>query len=490
MCMGAVHCGATLAQGQSLLAEPSLVPVIEEAHALAEAGRHHEALAVLDAFVGILPDAEDGSNFLALVAHTEISLEAGAWQGLGDQLRWLADFLSRHEEAAEYEGKVAHLYALWFLANGAEEAAARMLNSSAFAALGGQRPTEALNHLLSLSEVYRDGHQDERLRQTWSRIDTLLVEQGSAIVAEVAIEARVYRAEASAELRQREGVGLPPESSAAPGSVDLQPTTATAAVSKDERAQTRSILTNTSTLSITGTISIETPNGFALDWNSGGRLHRAKLIPSWWSKGGIADQREVTLPPGGEVRLYLECGPAKSGSAEATVRWQPTSVSGDVMTSKHRFIFAPDRRPTAIVHASEADWNPSYSVPIYTEIYHRALAPAVHDFKAVCDDGACRIEYFDDATGRLLAIDAEGDGDFAGDGDVLVHDVNRDRFPDITLSRENNVGAVELVVFPLPETSGTVEVALSFHTRKPSLAWKMFDANVSRMRVRLIQPGP
>ena len=104
-------------------------------------------------------------------------------------------------------------------------------------------------------------------------------------------------------------------------------------------------------------------------------------------------------------------------------------------------------RETAVVNASLAEDNPFYSVTFYHELYYRGPGTSLQNLR-VTASRSCRIEITDAWTGELLAIDANGDGDFDGSGDVLFADADADGYPDFKLGPGRDVAAFELLVYP------------------------------------------
>ncbi|MFH1496534.1 MAG: hypothetical protein ABII82_01795, partial [Verrucomicrobiota bacterium] len=79
-----------------------------------------------------------------------------------------------------------------------------------------------------------------------------------------------------------------------------------------------------------------------------------------------------------------------------------------------------------------------------------------------------RVELVDAETARVIAVDATGDGDFRGIGDVLFEDRDRDGFPDITYAPGQTARPVEIQVYP----SGRYpSIDVNLDLRNPDGSW-------------------
>ena len=462
--------------------DPTLMDWIDEALVLADEDRGLEALALLEFLLDVETSrSQSRATFHLLHTYVLVALQSGvSADPLEEPLFRLAEMVD--ESPVQFAGlraELDHLFALWFLAKGSLDNAAKMLASAADAALAANRPVRAVDYFLALSDVYITAGQSGRLRQLWSRLDTLLFERAAELDAALIERVQEYRNQAA----QTERI---PAERYGQGGIDLQPVLTLAAIAEDEIPRSLATLTNTSSLPRTGALAVRAAKGYAIAWERTGLVHKVTLEPAWWAQAGTSDAETITLAPGAQARIYVACEPSSLKSVAVDLVWTP---AGDDVQSiaKHQFLFAPDRRPAAFVSASEFEWNASYPVPVFTELVHRVAEEIVHDFRAVAGGRRCRVEYLDEATGDLLAIDGEGDGSFSGPSDSLIQDANRDGFPDFTLSPMRPVAGLEMLVFPHADGTGDVpdtELALSFHTRKSSLRWKTRDANVMTLRSR------
>ena len=98
--------------------------------------------------------------------------------------------------------------------------------------------------------------------------------------------------------------------------------------------------------------------------------------------------------------------------------------------------------------ANLAEGNPFYAVSLFHEIYHREFNNGLIDVR-VKASVPCHVQIVDEESGAILGVDAEGDGDFLSEGDVLADDSNRNGYPDLQLEPDQEVTGLELRVFPV-----------------------------------------
>jgi tetratricopeptide (TPR) repeat protein len=238
--------------------------------------------------------------------------------------------------------------------------------------------------------------------------------------------------------------------------VDLQPILMSTQVSTGELAHARFGIFNPSARAAKGHVKL-----VSLDTR-----YQWTATDQGWNVGlshGTADEgsatKELTILPGSASALYFEALPSTSGTTNRlSITWQGQSTA----EATWEFSASPDPRTLAIVNASLAADNPFYAVPFYHEMYFRGANQELHNFRVKTSE-PCRVEVLDAATDKLLAIDADGDGNFDGPGDVLYVDEDGNGFPDFALSKERDLATFELLVYSAPRTThgqGEIEIRL------------------------------
>ena len=148
------------------------------------------------------------------------------------------------------------------------------------------------------------------------------------------------------------------------------------------------------------------------------------------------------------------------------------------------FTFAAKEPRTSVTNAGSLTMRPGWNAPFYHEINHRGPAVKAEDLQFQTSV-PCRLEIFDvdggrhpsvDA-GKLLAVDAGGDGFFYSDGDSVTSDFNADGQPDVLIGDRSR--SLEIVAWPLIPLLPGEEVTLYSRLRRPNEAagWRTDSEN-------------
>lgn len=238
--------------------------------------------------------------------------------------------------------------------------------------------------------------------------------------------------------------------------VDLQPVMMSTQVSTGEFAHARFGIFNPSTRAARGSIKLVSADT-RYEWTPTDQGWNVELSHGTGGKAGAT--RELTIPPGGASALYFGALPSTSGATNRlSITWQGESNAQSVW----EFSASPDSHVVAIVNASLAADNPFYAVPFYHEIYFRGSGQELRNLRVKTSE-PCRVEVLDVVTDKLLAIDATGDGNFDGPGDVLYADEDGNGFPEFVLGQDRDAVSFELLVYPASRTNrnaSQIEISL------------------------------
>ncbi|MEM9479627.1 MAG: tetratricopeptide repeat protein [Verrucomicrobiota bacterium] len=243
---------------------------------------------------------------------------------------------------------------------------------------------------------------------------------------------------------------------------DFQPLASRTVVRLGEPARSRFFLSN--------------PTGFPA---TGKLLADGKIASASWNEESLTwtittetekESRRLFSPDfvcGAGERITTELVLLKANEEPVTLElfWQPTaSESGE----KHSWIAqatADDSGQTSATTASVAERSPFYPVPFFQEIHSHGTT-GLQDFRIV-SSSTCRTEFYND-DGKLLAVDANGDGEFSGAGDLLTADRNFEGYPDVTLTTSRSSEVVEFHVF----VEGNEEdISLEFQLKGSDSEW-------------------
>ena len=100
----------------------------------------------------------------------------------------------------------------------------------------------------------------------------------------------------------------------------------------------------------------------------------------------------------------------------------------------------------AIIDAHELKSNPFYLVPINHTLQRQSYTATETVDLTVSATTSMRIEAYDGATGKLLYVDANGDGDFEDAGDLITSDTNHNNWPDLTFNAGDRMASLILYV--------------------------------------------
>lgn len=150
--------------------------------------------------------------------------------------------------------------------------------------------------------------------------------------------------------------------------------------------------------------------------------------------------------PAGDI-LTIDIFQASSGVAEATevsLEWKPGN--GDGQTATWKSDPAEEGVSLAITDAGEYLNNPFYMIPVHHLLQYQDAFAQVADFRVVASAPA-RIEFYD-SDDELVFVDANGDGKFESEGDIISKDLNRNGWGDITLKEAAKEMRFRLFVHP------------------------------------------
>ena len=241
--------------------------------------------------------------------------------------------------------------------------------------------------------------------------------------------------------------------------VDIQPVRSISAPLKGEAAYGRFYLHNPSFAAQTGTLFLNGPID-QVKWQNDQWL-TISASPVFES---VELSRTISLPAGGSCIIDITGIPLEGGQgSEVRCRW--TGPGQSIAAGSWSYRESETEKRTAIIDAHELRNNPYYLIPIHHMLQRTdASSKQTVDFTVEAST-PLRIESYDAASGLLLAVDANGDGDFLDIGDLVVGDANRNNWPDLQF--ENGTKLTSLVMYVLPPAGGTIDTAteLTIKTR-------------------------
>jgi tetratricopeptide (TPR) repeat protein len=461
---------------------------ITKADLLAQDGQTETALALLNKLIPSIREKQHADLLAqALKSRAKYRISVGDVQPVADDLKEsLALYRTLGDKVKEVE--LYELYARWLGAEGRHAEALQTWEDAYQMCETLRLHFRSLHMLLGMAELQlRVGNKAE-LARIWERINKFVVAhkqlpeptqlrlqlarmdylkfQGDQQILQAAYNQTIAFVRASSltsyqarslksyDLGQPIAIGM--IGTQAEVAVDLQPVMMTTQVSTGELAHARFGIFNPSARTARGSVKLLSADT-RFEWTPTDQGWKVALSHGTGEIPGAT--KGITIPPGSASALYFEALPSTSGTTNRlSITWQGESSA----EAKWEFSVSPDSRTVAIVNASLAADNPFYAVPFYHEMYFRGANQELRNFRVKTSE-PCRVEILDAATDKLLAIDADGDGNFDGPGDVLYVDEDGNGFPEFVMSKERDIASFELLVYPAPRTDhsqGEIEISL------------------------------
>ena len=226
--------------------------------------------------------------------------------------------------------------------------------------------------------------------------------------------------------------------------IDLQPTESLTASLKDEMATGQIYIINPSSTDQTGELqlcgSIRSPQWQNKNW----------LTLTASPEFSITTNRQpLTLAAGESCVIEISAQPSKGGETnDVRCVWIPQNQSGKSKTAQWNYCSDTTGKRTAIIDAHELQANPFYLIPIHHTI-QRTDENAIQTVNfSITASSNMRIESYNAQTGELIAIDANGNGSFSDQGDLISSDKNLDNYPDITFKKGEKALTILFYVKP------------------------------------------
>ncbi len=309
---------------------------------------------------------------------------------------------------------------------------------------------------LAAGRIYRRENYMAHVREVLSWLDLIAKERGNDLSA----ESRERLAEFKKSTRPLLLATFPQAAEPEP-ELNFQPFSSNVVVSSQEheRGRARFVLGNHQVYGVEGLLTLTAAQGDVVGSVRDGDRLQITLRPSLKPK---AFQQRVRVLPGEKLKIYVDYlfqAEPTSFTDQLQLDWtdgQSSQVaSGKFESSATRPALAQVTNLGMIKQSSH------WPVPFYHEIFYRGQKLSVEDV-LVQTETPGRVEIYNEDTGELLAVDAEGDGIYTGDNDFLdaANDRNGDERPEVVVGPKNAVGSLEIYVFPKVSTPGGTKVSV------------------------------
>ncbi|MDF7825217.1 hypothetical protein P4B35_14430 [Pontiellaceae bacterium B12227] len=236
--------------------------------------------------------------------------------------------------------------------------------------------------------------------------------------------------------------------------VSIQPNLSLSSALKGHSAHGRFYLTNPAETAQTGQLEIK------------GRIDSLKWQNDQWLTlqaspefPDVSASKPLRLQAGASCIIDITGLPADDGSG-GSVRcsW----MNGVKLISESRWDYRTSdvAKRTAVIDAHELKSNPFYLIPINHTVQRQSASVAEAIDFTVKATAPMRIEAYNGSTGKLLYVDANGDGDFLDSGDLISSDANHNNWPDIIFNAGDRMASLTLYVKPQADNNGEQELTV------------------------------
>lgn len=239
--------------------------------------------------------------------------------------------------------------------------------------------------------------------------------------------------------------------------VDIQPRSSISASLQGQAAYGRFYVYNTSIVAQQGVLYLTGPID-QIQWQNEEWL-TASASPVFES---VQVSHDLKLEAGESCIIDITGLPLEDGRGAAILcQWIPGGQHDASVSGSWSYQTAETEKRTAVIDAHEIQNNPFYLIPIHHMVQRiDTTQQQVVDF-SVQASSPMRIESYNAATGKLLSVDANGDGDFQDRGDLIVSDDNRNSWPDLVFEQSQKLSSLVMYVQPCEPTTADTELTIS-----------------------------
>jgi hypothetical protein len=382
---------------------------------------------------------------LGLLADT-LPVEEDEPELIVDAPELLQQVINKTSKAADRAQRLEayELLAQVYERRGEAPAAARTLEKAAAQAQDGNMTSTASRVLLAASEIRaRLGHT-AKLRANWARLEAL-----KALPLAWTEEVAARRAE------HDELLVLWPDTISTVGAL-LQPSQhhiLTAAQAHEDGVGVVHLV-HQGVTGLAGQLECTVAGAKVESWSAGADGVLIQL--------GKGDPETLAKPfyllPLQDVRITVLAAPEVAAAAQVTLRWQGEN---EALLAKVDFTSTRQQEASALLGESILTQQPGLPLPVMHHLYYRGIGSQVQN-SFIKASRPARLEVYDQDSGELLAIDAEGDGLLNGPNDFLANKGNADGNAYLDAQRSEQCQLAAWEVYALPLQASPEPVALQF----------------------------
>jgi tetratricopeptide (TPR) repeat protein len=177
----------------------------------------------------------------------------------------------------------------------------------------------------------------------------------------------------------------------------------------------------------------------------------------------------IALPAGASCTIDLKGEPLVDGDkAKVEFAWIPEGSSGSTASASWTVQAGESLQRAAVIDAHELHQNPFYLLPLYHTLQRSVTNGTDTVDVMVAASEPVRVELYDAQTFALVSVDANGDGDFDDEGDLVALDKNGNLYPDLTLPEGGQLYSFLMYVAPLQGARSPRAITLAVSVREGS----------------------
>jgi hypothetical protein len=242
--------------------------------------------------------------------------------------------------------------------------------------------------------------------------------------------------------------------------VDVQPVSSFSVAPAGQLAYGRFYIYNTASSEQSGQLKLSGKIQSVLQVDDG--WVRVKSYPELSETNHVIP---VVLAAQGTYVVDLDGQPPEAGPGTYIVcEWQAQDTKQTPVLGEWGYSSLMNDKKMAVRDAHIIQANPLYMVPVSHTIQRRETNATEALDIAVQFSVPARIELYHSETAELIAVDANGDGDFDGPDDQVLCDTNQNKFPDLTFSAGRESASVTMYIQPLEPLNTDQELSFMIMT--------------------------
>ena len=309
-----------------------------------------------------------------------------------------------------------------------------------------QRELVRLNRSLALKNPLRESK--ETLDQIKKHLEKAKEEQRLAHASNATTHTTSAATASSKTIKNNTPTDSADQETTIAPAIDLQPAQSYSVALSGHAAIGRFFLFNPASISQSGTLVLEGRIDSIQQKNK--TLLTLSVDPSF---SNTTNSQSISLEP--ETFCIIDAIAPETLNKKTTkikYTWIPNNKEQKEKTAIWEYGFDTTGTQTSVIDTHTIQSNPYYLIPIHHTIQRvDSSTKQIVDY-TVESSSPMRIESYNALTGKLIAVDANGDGDFLDQGDFIASDENMNNWPDLTFIGGERLSSI--IFYIEPNTTG------------------------------------